>query len=79
MIEETKSDDDLAPLSDATLADLVRRVQDISNGYRSVAEKMGQLYMRADSLDKPMRNASDNEQTFSAILDDLRLQVNRRR
>jgi hypothetical protein len=41
---------------------------------------MGQLYMCADELqltaltrdlDKPMRNASDNEQLFAAILEDL--------
>jgi uncharacterized protein YigA (DUF484 family) len=66
---------------------LTRRVQDIDNSYRAVAEKMGQLYMCADankvealtrSLDKPMRNASDNEQTFAAILDVLKLQAKRR-
>jgi hypothetical protein len=41
---------------------------------------MGQLYMCADEnkvasltkgLDKPMRNASDNEQMFSALLEEL--------
>ncbi len=59
----------------------------IDDSYRAVAEKMGQLYMCADayrvgaltrSLDKPMRNASDNEQMFAAILDTLRMHANRR-
>lgn len=73
---------------DATaLAELTRRVEDIDASYRAVAEKVGQLYMRADEyhldmitsqLDKPMRNASDNEQMFSALLDELRRQQNRR-
>ncbi|MEO7937955.1 MAG: hypothetical protein ABIR55_04980 [Burkholderiaceae bacterium] len=62
------------------VTDLLRRVQDINNSYRAVAEKMGQLYMSADenqltsltkALDKPMRNASDNEQMFAAILEEL--------
>lgn len=78
---------DLDTVGDEVLAELIRRVQDIDNAYRSVAEKMGQLYMCADehkvasltgSLDKPMRNASDNERTFAAILEDLRMQANRR-
>ena len=65
-----------------TLDNLINRVQDIDNCYRSLAEKVGQLYMQADEasmseltgmLDKPMRNASDNEQTFAAMLDDLRM------
>lgn len=74
-------------ISAEVLADLTQRVQDIDNSYRAVAQKMGQLYMRAEehkvialatSLDKPMRNASDNEQTFAAILDELRMVTNRR-
>jgi len=69
------------------LDDLARRVEDIDNCYRAVAEKVGQLYLRADEqhlgeltaqLDKPMRNASDNEQAFAALLDELRMQRNRR-
>lgn len=72
----------------AALEALTRRVEDISNSYRAVAEKMGQLYMVADehhlapltrSLDKPMRNASDNEQAFTAILEDLRMHGLRRK
>jgi hypothetical protein len=70
----------LDKIADDGLNELLRRVQDINNSYRAVAEKMGQLYMCADELqltaltrdlDKPMRNASDNEQLFSAILEDL--------
>lgn len=62
--------------------ELTRRVEDIDHSYRAVAEKMGQLYMCADThrltaltrrLDKPMRNASENEQTFAAILEELRM------
>jgi septation ring formation regulator EzrA len=67
--------------------ELISRIEDIDNTYRSVAEKMGQLYMRADEhhltditsqLDKPMRNASDNEQAFAALLDEMRMLRNRR-
>lgn len=70
------------------IADLTRRVEDIDNSYRAVAEKMGQLYMCADGhkltaltrrLDKPMRNASENEQAFAAILEELRMHANRRK
>ncbi len=72
----------------AALDDLARRVEDIDNSYRAVAEKVGQLYLRADEqhldaltaqLDKPMRNASENEQTFAALLDELKMQQNRRK
>ena len=70
------------------LAELTQRVKDIDNSYRAVAEKMGQLYMCADAndagaltqrLDKPMRNASENEQTFAAMLDELQMVANRRK
>lgn len=70
----------LEQLAEDGVNQLLRRVQDINNSYRAVAEKMGQLYMNADelqltsltrALDKPMRNASDNEQMFAAILDEL--------
>jgi hypothetical protein len=72
----------LDQLASDGVSDLLRRVQDINNSYRAVAEKMGQLYMSADelkltsltkALDKPMRNASDNEQMFAAILEELQL------
>jgi hypothetical protein len=87
MRKKDRRSDDLAAVSDDVLEELTRRVQDIDNSYRAVAEKMGQLYMRADthhvaslteSLDRPMRNASDNEQTFAAILEDLRMYATRR-
>lgn len=87
MTEETGLGNDLANVSGEVLGELTKRVQDIDNSYRAVAEKMGQLYMCADEnkvasltrrLDKPMRNASDNEQTFSAILEELKMQANRR-
>jgi len=79
---------ELTELDPDVLAELTRRVQDIDNSYRAVAQKMGQLYMCADenkvasltlALDKPMRNASDNEQTFAAILEQLHLQANQRK
>lgn len=66
--------------------EMLRRVEDIDNSYRAVAEKVGQLYLRADEhrigeitdqLDKPMRNASENEQAFAALLDELRMLRNR--
>ncbi len=87
MNEKTRTAIDFGNISDEVLTELTNRVQDIDNSYRAVAEKMGQLYMCADenkvagltqSLDKPMRNASDNEQTFAAILDDLKMLANRR-
>ncbi len=71
---------ELEKIEDEGLTELIRRVQDINNSYRAVAEKMGQLYMCADELkytaltkelDKPMRNASDNEQMFCATLEEL--------
>lgn len=67
--------------SPETLDDLVQRVADLDNAYRAIAEKAGQLYMKADEagmsaltelLDKPMRNASDNHQAFSALLSSLK-------
>jgi len=77
----------LDDVSGEAIDELTRRVQDIDNSYRAVAEKMGQLYMCADAykvaaltrrLDKPMRNASENEQMFAAILEELRMHANRR-
>ncbi|AOF85700.1 hypothetical protein BSY239_8 [Hydrogenophaga sp. RAC07] len=62
------------------LGELKRRVLDIEAGYREIAQKMGQLYMYADQqelafltrlLDRPMRNASDNERAMVSILDEL--------
>ncbi len=78
--------DEFLAVSPAARDELTRRVSDIERDYRQVAQKMGQLYMFADqnevgsltrSLDKPMRNASENEQTFAAILDVLQMAANR--
>ncbi|MGE0356971.1 MAG: hypothetical protein AB7P08_08655 [Burkholderiales bacterium] len=88
MNEEIAIARELDGLDGEALAELTRRVQDIDNSYRAVAEKMGQLYMLADEkkvvsltrgLDKPMRNASDNERAFAAILEELRAHANRSR
>ena len=77
---------ELNAVEESTVLELTRRVQDINNSYRAVAEKMGQLYMLADEnkvasltsgLDKPMRNASDNEQMFAGILEELQGFANR--
>jgi hypothetical protein len=73
-------------LDATTLEGIFHRVQDVDNAYRSLAEKMGQLYLQADGaglktvtemLDKPMRNASDNHQAFSKLVEELRMQINR--
>lgn len=78
---------ELEAANDDAVRELARRIQDIDNSYRAVAEKMGQLYMCADEnkvasltriLDKPMRNASDNEQTFAAILEEIRVHSSQR-
>ena len=72
----------LGDVDAATLAELLRRLRDIDQSYRAVAEKMGQLYMFADGnqaaaltrrLDLPMRNASQNERDFAALLDELQV------
>ncbi|WP_439520615.1 hypothetical protein [Hydrogenophaga sp.] len=67
-------------------SELKRRLLEIEAGYRDVAQKMGQLYMYADQqglallnryLDRPMRNASDNERAVVSILDELQLNAGR--
>lgn len=88
MNAERHAGQSLDEIESAALDDLARRIEDIDNSYRAVAEKVGQLYLSADEyrldeltaqLDKPMRNASENEQTFAALLDVLKMQQNRRR
>lgn len=88
MAGDPKVGKELGEVSAEALAELTRRVEDIDNSYRAVAVKMGQLYMCADEnkvasltqmLDKPMRNASDNEQAFAAILEDLRQHASQRK
>ena len=63
------------------LNEMAKRIDDIEQGYRAMAEKVGQLYMRvneagleqvAEMLDQPMRNASDIEQSFAALLHEFR-------
>jgi len=83
MSVETPNNMSLDKVEVGVLDDLLKRVGDIDHAYRSLAEKMGQLYMKADEaglsevtslLDKPMRNASDNHQSFVALLDEVRTQ-----
>ncbi len=86
MTEDTKILGELDNLEEEGVTELTRRVQDIHNSYRAIAEKMGQLYMCADELkvasltkglDKPMRNASDNEQMFATLVEELQAFANR--
>jgi hypothetical protein len=78
---------DAGTVPDPVLGELKRRVLDIEAGYREMAQKMGQLYMYADQqglalltrfLDRPMRNASDNELAMVSILDELQVNDSRR-
>lgn len=75
-------------LDAAALKALIDRVTDLDIAYRAIAEKAGLLYMKADEagltsltglLDKPMRNASDNQQTFAALLAQLSVHADRQR
>lgn len=75
------------PVPEQVLLEVKRRVLEIEAGYREVAQKMGQLYMYADQqglafltryLDRPMRNAADNERAMVSILDELQLNASRR-
>lgn len=78
---------DLAQLQPEAIDELTRRIEAIEKAYRALAEQVGHLYLSADEyrldgltaqLDQPMRNASENEQTFAALLDELRLLKRRR-
>lgn len=80
-------DPEAGEVSEQVVLELQRRVLEIEAGYREIAQKMGQLYMYADRqglaqltrcLDRPMRNASDNECAMVSILDELRLDASRR-
>lgn len=88
MSEQIPLVDEVAAVDASVLDELIRRVGDIAQAYRAVARKMGQLYMAADQhdlasltrdLDKPMRNASDNEQAFAGMLEALQTAANRNR
>jgi len=79
---ETNTNHSLSDVNLEVLDELLKRVADIDHVYRSLAEKMGQLYMKADEaglvdltslLDKPMRNASDNHQAFVALVDEMKM------
>lgn len=85
MSSTTPDDIDLSGMPTNAVTNMLKRVQDVDNAYRSLAEKMGQLYMHADEaglagvtqmLDKPMRNASDNQQAFAALLSELQMRAN---
>lgn len=87
-IDEDQVAAEVAQMSDEGLGEITQRVQDIDNSYRAVAEKMAQLYLSAEAnkfsslvqrLDKPMRNASENEQMFGALLEELHMYANRRK
>jgi hypothetical protein len=87
MTDKAEASVNVSEIGTPELEELVWRVQEIDASYRAVAEKVGQLYLRAgeqrlagitEQLDKPMRNASENEQAFAALLDDLRMQRNQR-
>lgn len=73
-------------VDNAVLQDLIQRANDLDNACRAIAEKAGQLYMKADEagvdaltvlLDKPMRNASDNQQAFAGLVAELQTQLRR--
>lgn len=80
MSVEAPQNRDLAEVETRELDELIRRVADIDHLYRTLAEKMGQLYLKADEaglvavtglLDKPMRNASENHQAIVALEDEM--------
>lgn len=64
---------------DAELLDeLTRRLESIGRSYSALAQQVGALYIKADgsgldsftrALDRPMRNASTDQQSFEALLD----------
>lgn len=88
MIENHMTAVSLNDITDAALKELIQRVEDINHSYTAVAQKMGQLYMCADeqhigsltqNLDKPMRNASDNQLSFAEMLEELQMCANQRK
>jgi len=77
----------LETVGDEVLTELIHRLQDIEGGHRTLAQKLGQLYIYADqhdlasltrSLDGPMRYASESERALATILDTLKLRSMRR-
>lgn len=80
MSVEAPNNRSLAEVDTRELDELIRRVADIDHLYRTLAEKMGQLYLKADEagltpvtglLDKPLRNASENHQALVALQDEM--------
>lgn len=74
----------LGRMDPQSIVELVRRMADIDSTYREAAERMGQLYLFADSiqaheltrrLDEPMRNAARNELMLRALLDEIHAQA----
>ncbi len=62
----------------ALLTELASRLESIGRSYSTMAQQVGALYIRADEsgldsltqvLDRPMRNASADQQTFDALLE----------
>lgn len=62
----------------ALLDELAGRLASIGRSYSAMAQQVGALYIRADEsgldsltqvLDRPMRNASADQQTFDALLE----------
>lgn len=80
MSVEAPNNRSLAEVDTRELDELIRRVADIDHLYRTLAEKMGQLYLKADEaglapvtglLDKPLRDASENHQALVALHDEM--------
>lgn len=78
--------DQVRDVDSAVLQEFIQRATDLDNACRAIAEKAGQLYMKADEagvdalttlLDKPMRNASDNQQAFAGLVAELQIQMRR--
>lgn len=72
----------LAEVSARELDELIHRVADIDHLYRTLAEKMGQLYLKADDaglaavtglLDRPLRHAAESHQALVALQDEMNL------
>ena len=69
---------ELELLNAQLLDELTRRLDDIAHSYSAMAQQVGALYMRADesglntvtrALDRPLRDASNDRQTFDALRD----------
>jgi hypothetical protein len=69
---------ELEGLNAEALDELARRLESIGRSYSTLAQQVGALYIKADgsgldgftrALDRPMRNASTDQQTFEALLD----------